>query len=48
MLHGHMTLGDYWKSLRNTRTESVFVRDDVMPSIAELVMLPYLVSKKYL
>src|SRR5579862_1361858 len=48
MLQGHLTLGDYWKSLRNTRTESVFVRDDVMPSIAELVMLPYLVSKKYL
>ena len=48
MLRGNMTLGDYFRSLKNTRTESVFVRDDVMPSIAELVMLPYLVSKKYL
>jgi D-aspartate ligase len=48
MLHGSMTLGDYLRSLRNTRTESVFGRDDVMPSIAELLLLPYLVSKKYL
>jgi D-aspartate ligase len=48
MLRGAMTPGEYFRSLRNTRTESVFVRDDVMPSIAELVMLPYLVSKKYL
>ena len=37
----------YWKSLRNTRTESVFCLRDPLPSVAEVLMLPYLVTKKY-
>jgi predicted ATP-grasp superfamily ATP-dependent carboligase len=44
---GHTSLGAYLKSLNRTRVESVFCRKDIMPSIAELVLLPYLVMKKY-
>jgi D-aspartate ligase len=48
MLHGHMKPGAYFESLRHTGIESVFSRDDMMPSLAEAAMLPYLMSKKYL
>jgi hypothetical protein len=37
----------YWSSLKNTRAESVFCLGDPMPSVAEIVMLPYLITKKY-
>jgi D-aspartate ligase len=37
----------YLKSLRNTRTESVFCLRDPLPTVAEVLMLPYLVAKKY-
>jgi len=36
------------KSLRATRVESVFSWQDPLPSLAEIVMLPYLAAKKYL
>ena len=42
-----LDLRSYWNSLRNTRAESIFCRQDPLPSLAELVMLPYLVAKKY-
>jgi D-aspartate ligase len=48
MLHGYLTLGSYWSSLKNTRTESVFCGKDPLPSLGEFVLLPYLVAKKYL
>jgi D-aspartate ligase len=44
---GHTNLGAYVKSLNRTRVESVFCRTDVVPSFAEVVLLPYLVMKKY-
>src|SRR5580698_8720892 len=44
---GELDLGSYWRSLRNTRTESVFCMRDPMPAVAEVFMLPYLVAKKY-
>jgi D-aspartate ligase len=44
---GHTDLGAYVTSLNRTRVESVFCRKDVVPSIAEVVLLPYLVMKKY-
>lgn len=46
--HGSLSLGMYMKSLRATRVESVFNLYDPLPSLAELVMLPYLAAKKYL
>jgi D-aspartate ligase len=45
---GDLDLRTYWVSLRHTRVESVFAADDLMPSIAEMAMLPYLVGTKYL
>jgi D-aspartate ligase len=44
---GEIDLRTYWTSLRNTRAESVFCLQDPLPSVAEVVMLPYLVAKKY-
>jgi predicted ATP-grasp superfamily ATP-dependent carboligase len=45
--HGSLTLGDYFKSLRATRVESVFSYADPLPSLAEIILLPYLIAKKY-
>jgi D-aspartate ligase len=45
---GEIDLRSYWKSIRNTRAESVFCTQDPFPSLAEVLMLPYLVTKKYL
>jgi D-aspartate ligase len=45
---GEIDLRSYWRSLRNTRAESVFCLQDPLPSVAEVLMLPYLVTKKYL
>jgi D-aspartate ligase len=45
---GEIDLRSYWRSLKHTRTESVFCLQDPLPSIAEVLMLPYLVTKKYL
>jgi predicted ATP-grasp superfamily ATP-dependent carboligase len=44
---GEFDIRSYWRSLRHTRTESVFCLDDPLPFAAELVMLPYFVTKKY-
>jgi D-aspartate ligase len=44
---GELSLDSYWSSLKSTGTESVFCGSDPLPSLAELLMLPYLVTKKY-
>jgi D-aspartate ligase len=46
ILHREITIADYLTSLRKTRIESVFSRRDPLPSIAEFVLLPYLIAKK--
>ena len=43
---GQLTFEAYIASLRNTRVESVFCRRDPLPSIAEVLLLPYLIAKK--
>jgi predicted ATP-grasp superfamily ATP-dependent carboligase len=48
LIGGHLSFHSYLASLGNTRVESVFAKDDPLPSIAEFVLLPYLVAKKYL
>jgi D-aspartate ligase len=42
-----LSLRSYLKSLRNTRTESVFCLRDPLPTLAEVLLLPYLIAKKY-
>jgi D-aspartate ligase len=46
ILHREITIADYFTSLRKTRIESVFSRRDPLPSIAEFVLLPYIIAKK--
>ncbi len=41
------SFGAYLRSLRRTGVESVFCAKDILPSLAEVLMLPYLVAKKY-
>jgi len=41
-----LSLGAYFRSLRATRVEAVFSWKDPFPSLAEMVLLPYLVAKK--
>jgi hypothetical protein len=48
LLGGHLSFGDYWKSLRQTRIESVFSKEDPLPSVMEIALLPYSIVKKYL
>jgi predicted ATP-grasp superfamily ATP-dependent carboligase len=44
---GELNLHSYGQSLKRTRSESVFCLQDPLPSVAEVIMLPYLVTKKY-
>ena len=43
---GRLTVGNYWKSLKTFETESVFSREDILPSLAEIVLIPYLTAKR--
>jgi len=47
MWDGELRLRSYWKSLKHTRVESVFCLRDPLPSIGEMLMLPYLIKNKY-
>ena len=48
LAHGSLDLRTYLRSLCATRVESVFAWRDPLPSLAEIVMLPYLATKKYI
>jgi D-aspartate ligase len=48
MLTGHLGIKSYVRSLRRVGCESVFAKDDPLPSVAEIFLLPYLIAKKYL
>ena len=43
---GNQSLWAYLKSLRNFDTEAVFSREDPLPGLAELGLLPYLILKR--
>ena len=48
LVGGHLSVRSYIKSLQNTRIESVFCKEDPLPSLSEIALLPYLAMKKYL
>jgi D-aspartate ligase len=48
LLSGRLRLTKYLTSLRRTRIESVFSREDPLPSLAEVALLPYHMAKKFL
>jgi predicted ATP-grasp superfamily ATP-dependent carboligase len=41
LLNKSITLQEYWASLQKTRVESIFCRTDPLPSLGEIVLLPY-------
>jgi len=43
---GHLKWKNYSESLKNVAIESVFSSDDVLPTLAEIAMLPYLAIKR--
>jgi predicted ATP-grasp superfamily ATP-dependent carboligase len=46
LISGHLNWKTYINSLKSTRIESVFSREDPLPSLAEFLLLPYLIGKK--
>jgi D-aspartate ligase len=48
IVHGSLGVGSYFRSLQRTRVESVFCWEDPLPFIAEVILLPYFATKKYL
>ena len=46
ILAGHLDYRDYWRSLRNAHVEAVFNREDPLPGLMELALLPYLSLKR--
>lgn len=48
LLNGNVKLAAYFQSLKRTKIESVFCVKDPLPSLAEILMLPYLAYHKCL
>jgi len=48
MLRGHLSPIAYLRSIRNTKTESVFSWEDPLPLFAEFARLPYFLKRKLL
>jgi D-aspartate ligase len=46
IINGRLSACSYFRSLMRCHTEAVFSRDDIMPGIAELALLPYLAVKR--
>ncbi|MGH9512763.1 MAG: ATP-grasp domain-containing protein [Terriglobales bacterium] len=47
LLYGKLKIRSYLMSLKRTHVESVFSREDPLPSLGELLLLPYSITKKY-
>jgi D-aspartate ligase len=46
MCAGRLTPKAYWRSLMDLQIESVFSSEDIVPSLAEVALLPYLAVKR--
>lgn len=46
MRAGDTRLGDYLRSIRECTTEAVFSKDDALPGLVELLLIPYLAVKR--
>jgi D-aspartate ligase len=46
ILAGRMKVREYVRSLKSTQIESVFSRDDLLPGIVEIALIPYLMAKR--
>ena len=47
IVSGHLSIGEYYRSILATRIESVYSWSDPLPAFAEVALLPYLIKKKY-
>ena len=47
MAHGSLGLGAYLRSLRLARVDAVLSWKDPLPFVAEMLLLPYIIAKKY-
>ncbi len=45
--HGSLSVGGYLRSLRAARVDAVFSWADPLPFLAEILLLPYILAKKY-
>ena len=43
---GRLDFQSYFRSLQHLGTESVFSREDVLPTLMELALIPYLTVKR--
>jgi len=48
IVRGQLSWSSYFASIGKTKIESVFCKEDPMPSLMEMLLLPYSFSKKYL
>jgi len=48
ILNGSLSWNSYIASINMTQIESVFCREDPIPSLMEMLLLPYFFSKKYI
>ena len=46
LVNRQLKWASYMASLRHLHIESVYSREDLLPSVAEFAMLPYLIVKK--
>jgi D-aspartate ligase len=46
MLRGRLPISDYLESLKKLETESVFSAEDILPTLAEIALIPYLTVKR--
>ena len=48
ILNGNLSWNSYIASINMTQIESVFCREDPIPFLMEILLLPYFFSKKYI
>ena len=46
ILGGRANWRDYLRSLRSCQVESVFCREDLLPALVELALMPYIYLKR--
>jgi hypothetical protein len=46
MVGGRLPWREYWRSLRSTQIESVFCKEDILPGLIELALVPYLYIRR--
>jgi hypothetical protein len=48
LLEGDLDVKSYLRSLRDYKVEAVFSREDLLPGLAEIFLVPYIAVKRFL